>query len=48
MIAGVMRLADRPVRAIMTPRMDVEWVDLLEDEASIERKKSSHVCLPQH
>ncbi|OYW57158.1 MAG: DNA-binding protein [Rhizobiales bacterium 17-65-6] len=28
MISGVMRLADRPVTAIMTPRPDVEWVDL--------------------
>jgi putative hemolysin len=48
MIAGVMRLADRPVRAIMTQRMEVEWIDLLEDEASIRRriKESSHACLP--
>lgn len=28
MIAGVMRLADRGVRAIMTPRQEVDWVDL--------------------
>ncbi len=28
MIAGVMRLADRPVRAVMTPRTDVDWIDL--------------------
>ncbi|MEP9378578.1 hemolysin family protein [Aquabacter sp. CN5-332] len=28
MISGVMRLADRPVTAIMTPRPDVEWVDV--------------------
>lgn len=28
MISGVMRLADRPVTAIMTPRPDVEWVDI--------------------
>jgi putative hemolysin len=28
MIAGVMRLADRPVSGIMTPRPDVEWVDI--------------------
>ena len=28
MISGVMRLADRPVTAIMTPRTDVEWVDI--------------------
>jgi putative hemolysin len=28
MIAGVMRLADRSVRAIMTPRQDIDWLDL--------------------
>jgi putative hemolysin len=27
MIAGVMRLGDRPVRAVMTPRMDIDWID---------------------
>ncbi len=28
MIEGVLRLADRPVRAIMTPRIDVAWLDV--------------------
>jgi putative hemolysin len=28
MISGVMRLADRPVRAIMTPRPDIAWLDV--------------------
>jgi len=28
MIAGVMRLADRSVRAIMTQRLDVDWLDI--------------------
>lgn len=28
MISGVMRLADRGVRAIMTPRPDIEWIDI--------------------
>ena len=27
MISGVMRLADRPVRGVMTPRTDVDWLD---------------------
>jgi putative hemolysin len=35
MISGVMRLADRGVRAIMTPLPDVEWVDLLHDDAAV-------------
>lgn len=26
-ISGVVRLADRPVRAVMTPRTDVDWID---------------------
>lgn len=33
MIRGVLDLADRPVRSIMTPRNEVEWLDL---DASIE------------
>lgn len=32
MMAGVMRLSDRTVRGIMTPRSDVDWVDV--DESS--------------
>ncbi|HEX2891144.1 hemolysin family protein [Vineibacter terrae] len=28
MLAGVMRLADISVRAIMTPQLDIEWVDV--------------------
>ena len=28
MIAGVLRLGDRPVRGLMTPRTEVDWVDL--------------------
>ncbi|BAF87748.1 MULTISPECIES: hemolysin family protein [Azorhizobium] len=35
MISGVMRLADRPVTAIMTPRPDVEWVDVTADPEEI-------------
>jgi putative hemolysin len=27
MIAGVMRLGDRPVRSVMTPRLDLDWID---------------------
>jgi len=27
-IAGVVRLADRPVREVMTPRTEIEWVDV--------------------
>ena len=27
-ISGIVRLADRPVREVMTPRTDVEWIDI--------------------
>jgi putative hemolysin len=27
-ISGIVRLADRPVREVMTPRMDVDWIDV--------------------
>jgi putative hemolysin len=27
-ISGIVRLADRPVREIMTPRTDIDWIDL--------------------
>jgi putative hemolysin len=38
MISGVMRLADRPVRAIMTPRPEVKWLDAAEPADEIRRK----------
>ena len=37
MIDGVMRLADRPVRSIMTPRVDVVWLDLSDSQEDIRR-----------
>ncbi|OOO02833.1 MAG: Magnesium and cobalt efflux protein CorC [Chromatiales bacterium USCg_Taylor] len=43
MISGVMRLADWPVQAIMTPRQEVVWLDLDEgDEAIARRLQESH------
>lgn len=42
MISGVMRLADRGVRAIMTPRPDIEWIDVSEpDDAIIDEIRAS-------
>ena len=48
MIAGVMRLGDRPVRAIMTPRHEVDWIDLSAEPEEIRRKirTSQHTTLP--
>ena len=48
MISGVLRLGDRAVRAVMTPRTDVDWIDL-GDEPDIVRQRiveSSHSRLP--
>jgi putative hemolysin len=35
MIEGVLRMADRPVRVIMTPRAAIVWIDLKSDRAAI-------------
>jgi magnesium and cobalt exporter, CNNM family len=48
MIAGVMRLGDRAVRAVMTPRTEVDWINLQSDEANIKRllMETQHSRLP--
>jgi len=48
MIAGVMRLADRAVAGLMTPRTDVDWIDLTAPEAVIRERlvSSAHSRLP--
>jgi magnesium and cobalt exporter, CNNM family len=50
MIAGVMRLGDRPVRAIMTPRRQVDMIDLTADPEDIRKTivESVHSRLPAH
>jgi len=34
-ISGVVRLADRPVREVMTPRTEIEWIDATADMEAI-------------
>jgi magnesium and cobalt exporter, CNNM family len=48
MIAGVMRLGDRPIRAVMTPRREVDMIDLGADPQDIRRTivDSIHSRLP--
>lgn len=48
MIAGVMRLGDRPVRAVMTPRTDVDVIDLTESPDAIRRaiEATPHTRMP--
>lgn len=47
-ISGVVRLADRPVREVMTQRMDVDWIDIGADEETIRAKllATPHTRLP--
>ncbi|MGD9806741.1 MAG: hemolysin family protein [Hyphomicrobiaceae bacterium] len=48
MIAGVMRLADRGVVGLMTPRTDVDWIDLTSAENEIKERliTTPHSRLP--
>ncbi|WP_457154052.1 hemolysin family protein [Mesorhizobium sp. P5_C1] len=48
MIAGVMRLGDRAVRAVMTPRTEVDWINLQSDESTIRKllMETQHSRLP--
>jgi len=48
LVQRVFHLADRPVRAIMTPRTDIRWLDLEEpvDDQLTEVLASSHSRLP--
>jgi putative hemolysin len=50
LIAGVMRLGDRPVRGVMTPRRDVDMIDLTDGPDAIREaiKESIHSRLPVH
>ena len=47
-ISGVVRLADRPVREVMTPRTEVDWLDCTLDEAGIRAQllATPHTRLP--
>lgn len=48
MISGVMRLSDRVVRGLLTPRKDVDWIDLTADDRTIKRtlRNTQHSRLP--
>ncbi|MFL5285790.1 MAG: hemolysin family protein [Rhodopila sp.] len=48
MIAGVMRLGDRSVRGVMTPRPDVDWINVqaTDDEIREAALRSPHSRLP--
>ena len=48
MLAGVVRLAQRPVREVMTPRTEIDWIDLHDSETDIRQaiEDSAHSLLP--
>ncbi len=48
MLQGVVRLAQRPVRELMTPRTEIDWVDISADEAAIRAllDESPHTVWP--
>ncbi|MFV3075172.1 hemolysin family protein [Niveispirillum fermenti] len=48
MIEGVMRLADRTVRSLMTPRPEVMWLDIDDDPENIKReiREAGHSRFP--
>ena len=48
MIAGIMRLADRRVRGVMTPRGEVDWIDAEAGEVAIRAHlaRTPHTRLP--
>ncbi len=48
MVSGVLTLADRSIRSVMTPRAEMSWVDLDDDAASILRqlRETPHSLIP--
>jgi putative hemolysin len=48
MIAAVMKLGDRPVRTVMTPRHDLDWLDLTlpHEEILLRLRETTHLLLP--
>jgi putative hemolysin len=47
-ISGVVRLADRPVREVMTPRRDVDWIDADADPDAVRERLTAtpHTRIP--
>ncbi|MFL6755928.1 MAG: hemolysin family protein [Sphingomicrobium sp.] len=48
MITGIVRLADRPVREVMTPRTDIDWIDVNATAEEIREAllESAHTRIP--
>jgi len=48
MISGIVRLADRPVREVMTPRTEIDWIDVnaTPDEVRVALLETPHSRIP--
>lgn len=48
MISSIMRLGDRPVRSLLTPRLQIDWIDATDTEEAIRATlaESGHSLLP--
>ncbi len=48
MVTGVLTLAERSIHSVMTPRADIEWVDMQEDAETLRKQltAASHSLLP--
>jgi putative hemolysin len=48
MISGIVRLADRPVREVMTPRMEIDWIDVAASPEEIRQEllENPHSRIP--
>jgi putative hemolysin len=48
MISGIVRLADRPVREVMTPRTEIDWIDVGSTSAQVRQAllESPHNRIP--
>jgi putative hemolysin len=48
MISGIVRLADRPVREVMTPRTEIDWIDIdaSADEVHQALREITHTRIP--
>ena len=47
-ISGIVRLADRPVREVMTPRMDIDWIDVRSTPEEVRKAllETAHTRIP--
>ena len=48
MISGIVRLADRPVREVMTPRTEIDWIDINSSQEEIRQAllETPHTRIP--